>query len=1085
MSESQGVKGLQRTPWKRGLIAIATLAMVCALVAMPIGGSVANKAQAAVSGARNFTILHTNDEHSEIIPYDLAMDYPNNPTTGGFSRLAKSIKDIKAAKKAAGEPVLTLGAGDWAQGTLFAWLETTAAPELTLFQKMGYDAVTIGNHDVELGPQYLAAELDAAADAGVDLPVLSSNITFSGNPPDPSSPDFPLFSFFSKTDRHRSGLHIQPYTTKTLSNGLKVGMFGLLGVDAEAVAPGAAPLSFGNITGDPTNPVSFVNRVIAAENTIATLRNSQHCDVVVCVSHMGTYEEEQLADFVPGIDVIIGGHSHDLNYPPIIRGQSNTIIVQAKANSEYLGDLELKYDPKVTSGPKVTVRDASAIHMDQSVGTVPAINNVIKSYLGAINASLGFNCLAPFAETDLKKDGGFPLLNEPPMTETNLGDLITDTYRTAVNQIDPDHPTRIAIEANGVIRTGLAKGAKGVFSFYDIYRSLPLGGSPYDPTTPGYPIVSFYLFGAEIQGVMNKLLDMSNNDFFLQASGMKYTWDPNAPTGKKLVSLTVDNGHGVYQPIKPNTLYKLATEYYAGVFLVTFGLYPRDETGAQHKPPAFPDPMKEFIVHTGPTAELKTWQAFTSGVAHMPDLDGYHLPNIPLTYRATQGRITKLATTFYFAEGTCRPNFDPYITIQNPGDENAEVKITYMTGNGTTKTQEIAVPADSRGTVHPPDVLGRGDDAAHDFSAKVECTNGQQITAERPMYFNYNGVWTGGHDVVGATTPASAFYFAEGTCRPNFDPYFTIQNPGSVDASVKITYMKGDATTDTQALTVIKNSRSTVVVRNKLGVGDDAAHDFSAKVECTNGEQIIVERPMYFNYKGAWTGGSDVVGATSPGSDFYFAEGTCRPGFEPYICIQNTDSDNASVKITYMKGDGTTDSQTVNVAKSSRATVVVADKLGVGDDAAHDFSAKVESLNKVPIVAERPMYFNYKGAWTGGHDIVGANYPAKAFDFAEGTCRPGFQPYFTIQNPENVAVGVKITYMKGDGTTASQTLTVAKNSRATVVVTDKLGVGDDAAHDFSAKVECTTSGRQIIVERPMYFDYRGWTGGSCVMGFAP
>jgi hypothetical protein len=72
--------------------------------------------------------------------------------------------------------------------------------------------------------------------------------------------------------------------------------------------------------------------------------------------------------------------------------------------------------------------------------------------------------------------------------------------------------------------------------------------------------------------------------------------------------------------------------------------------------------------------------------------------------------------------------------------------------------------------------------------------------------------------------------------------------------------MKGDGTTDSETLTVPKNSRSTVAVRNKLGEGDDAAHDFSAKVECTNGHDIIAERPMYFNYKGAWTGGHDVVG---------------------------------------------------------------------------------------------------------------------------------------------------------------------------------------------------------------------------------
>jgi len=122
-----------------------------------------------------------------------------------------------------------------------------------------------------------------------------------------------------------------------------------------------------------------------------------------------------------------------------------------------------------------------------------------------------------------------------------------------------------------------------------------------------------------------------------------------------------------------------------------------------------------------------------------------------------------------------------------------------------------------------------------------------------------------------------SWYFAEGTCRPGFDPYLTIQNPGAADAAVKITYMKGDSTTQIQNLTVSAHSRSTVVVKDTLGEGNDAAHDFSSKVECTNGQSIIAERPMYFNYRPGqlnWNGGSDVVGALSPASVFYFAEGT-------------------------------------------------------------------------------------------------------------------------------------------------------------------------------------------------------------------
>jgi 6-phosphogluconolactonase (cycloisomerase 2 family) len=442
------------------------------------------------------------------------------------------------------------------------------------------------------------------------------------------------------------------------------------------------------------------------------------------------------------------------------------------------------------------------------------------------------------------------------------------------------------------------------------------------------------------------------------------------------------------------------------------------------------------------------------------------------------------SATFNFAEGTCRPGFDTYICIQNPGTEDANVMLTYMKGDGTTATDTVTVPKSSRATVSPRTKLGTADDPAHDFSTTVTCTNGQKIVAERPMYFLYNGVWTGGHDVVGATSPSSTFYFAEGTCRPGFDPYFCLQNPGRSEAEVTLTYMKGDGTMATDAVTVPGNSRATVSPRTKLGTSDDDAHDFSAKVECTNGQQIVAERPMYFLYKGVWSEGHDVVGATSPSSTFYFAEGTCRPGFDPYFCLQNPGTAEADVTLTYMKGDGTTASDTVIIPGNSRATISPRTKLGTADDPARDFSAKVECTNGQQIVAERPMYVLYKGVWKGGHDVMGATSPSSTCYFAEGTCRPGFDPYFCLQNPGSTDAKVTLTYIKGDGKTSSQNITVPAESRRTVHPADVLGTSNDAAHDFSAKVECT-NGQQIVAERPMYFDYKGWIGGSDAGGFVP
>ncbi|HEY5494679.1 MAG TPA: DUF5719 family protein, partial [Candidatus Anoxymicrobiaceae bacterium] len=485
----------------------------------------------------------------------------------------------------------------------------------------------------------------------------------------------------------------------------------------------------------------------------------------------------------------------------------------------------------------------------------------------------------------------------------------------------------------------------------------------------------------------------------------------------------------------------------AFVFLVTPAFAGGQPQGTVKKGPVTPADRKA-------AAARKAAQGVQAGSAGMPtgltptpggvpDYFGPY-PNYANSQLPTVVSHTP-TSPFYFAEGTCRPNFDPYITIQNAGSAAANIKITYMKGDGTTKVQTLVVPAKSRGTVHPPDVLGVANDAAHDFSSKVECTNGQSIIVERPMYFNYNGVWTGGHDALGATSPAPSFFFAEGTCRPNFDPYLTIQNPGGADAAVTITYMKGNGTTATVKLTVAKHSRSTVTPRTTLGTGDDAAHDFSSKVECTNGQLIVAERPMYFNYKAGelnWTGGSDVVGATAPAATFNFAEGTSRPGFDTWFTIQNPGTADADVTVTYLKGDGTTATESLVVAKNSRSTVEARHLMGTGDDPAHDFSATVACTNGKEIVAERPMYFNYKPGtnnWNGGHDVVGATSTASTFAFAEGTTRPDFDPYITIENPGATAADVKITYMTGDGAIKVQTHPVGPHSRGTVHPADIIG----------------------------------------------
>ena len=460
------------------------------------------------------------------------------------------------------------------------------------------------------------------------------------------------------------------------------------------------------------------------------------------------------------------------------------------------------------------------------------------------------------------------------------------------------------------------------------------------------------------------------------------------------------------------------------------------------------------------------------------------------------GKVTIITdpagSEFFFAEGTTRPDFEPYFCIQNLDNGPAAVKITYMLGDGTTKEETLQVAPHSRATVDCRKTLGTGDDPSHDFSARVECTNGRRIVAERPMYFNYKGAWTGGTDVIGASGSNRGITFAEGSTRPGIDPYVCVQNPGEASVNVRAYYLPADedALPGHLETDIPAHSRMTLHPSDIMGSADDSAHDFSIGLEAGpggdwKGTGIVVERPTYFNYQGKWTGGHDVMGTATPSSCFYFAEGTTRPDFDTYFCLSFPSGDaskTASVKVTYMTGSGATKHQYVTLPHASRATLHPADVLGTGDDPSHDFSAKVECTNGQMIVAERPTYFNYKGKWTGGHDVMGTTAPSKSFCFAEGTTRPGFDTYFCVQNPGGKTARVKITFMRADGLTKEHSIEVDAHSRATVFAPDILGRGDDPSHDFSARVECT-NGQDIVVERPMYFDYHGWTGGHNVVGY--
>ena len=332
--------------------------------------------------------------------------------------------------------------------------------------------------------------------------------------------------------------------------------------------------------------------------------------------------------------------------------------------------------------------------------------------------------------------------------------------------------------------------------------------------------------------------------------------------------------------------------------------------------------------------------------------------------------------------------------------------------------------------------------------------------------------WSGGHDVMGSYAACKTWYFAEGCTRMGFEEWVCLFNPAAAEVTATCKYMLGDGQVITREEVLRPRSRTTVNVRAII----PPDNDISLAVEAS--QDIVAERPMYFRYHNNVTGGHDVMGAEAPRTEWYFAEGCSREGFDTWLCLQNPGDGEARYDISYYCGDGAVEERKgLTLSPHSRFTIPVHEAglgLGRANDARGDFSIAVRSTNGVPLVAERPMYFRYKGTVTGGHDVMGAEAPRTEWFFAEGCSRDGFDTWLCLQNPGEEAALYDIYYYCGDGTVQERKdLTLGPHSRFTIPAHEAglgLGRSNDARGDFSIAVK-SVNGVPIVAERPMYFRY--------------
>ena len=628
----------------KGLFCILTTILV---IVSFLGFPADLNSQSGAAEELYFCILHTNDMHSALIPHSPAVDYrprEENPTVGGFARLATAVNEIRENKNREGEPVLLLDAGDFLGGGAFAWLALNgSAPELTIMQEMGYDAVTIGNHEYDYGPDVLVQYLSKAGypEAHQETLMLASNTK--------APSDHPLVaqSLYRNTGMFE------------LENGLKVGVFGIVGKDAILVI------------GD-SGDVQFLDQHQTARQMVAVLEE-QDADVIVAISHSGVDEDRELAKKVPGIDIIVGGHCHTALYEPVL--QDTTIIVQAGSLGMYLGQLELAYDSNTDN---VRVRNEEndnpfLIPIDSSFACDPQIDTLVQEYTVDLSAYIEEVTSGKFDDimsTVARSD--FVLSNLPLFNETALGNFVTDAMRF-VTQEFVGEKVDIAGQASGNIRSSIFPGTMGYsagnISFYEIIESTGVGRGL--DGYPGCPIASVYLTGEEVRRVLEVtilLQELMGDSYFLHFSGLRYSYNPTnavlltvpfvnlpVPTTRAVTRAELYTGDGIqpvngeeYIPLKrgDEKLYHLVTNAYLLLFLpLVTDMLPQLEVAPKNADgePVPVDRIGELIIRHDDGRELKLWEAVVIYAAAQLSGEG-GVPQIPDYYSSVGGRITKVWT---------------------------------------------------------------------------------------------------------------------------------------------------------------------------------------------------------------------------------------------------------------------------------------------------------------------------------------------------------------------------------------------------------------------------------------------------------
>ena len=430
----------------------------------------------------------------------------------------------------------------------------------------------------------------------------------------------------------------------------------------------------------------------------------------------------------------------------------------------------------------------------------------------------------------------------------------------------------------------------------------------------------------------------------------------------------------------------------------------------------------------------------------------------------TSTGTTSLSEQWFFAEGCTREGFEEWLLLANPSEVEAHVDIGFILEDGEFISLYLPLPGNSRRTVFVNQAVGEG----HDVYTYVGSYN--PISAERVMYFDYHGMWPGGHASTGFTQPQTTYLFAEGYTGAGFEEWLSIypiiDPPGSFcDIDIKCLFSSG--ADETHGLRLDTDKRYTININQLVGEGKEVS------LELTGTSDFFAERAMYFNYNGHCRGGHVSRGAENPGTLWQLAEGTTRPGFDTYLCLMNPGEEDALAEVDFICNPSGTITRQFDVAADSRLTINVEEEVGRSQD------TSFEVRSDRPIVVERPLYnpgtgFNVDNAmehlWNLsvviGERIEGTEGELVAANYLKGVLESyGYEPWIQeVPLPNGTYTRNVIADLPGTGENGS--LVIGGHFDT------KINTGSPGANDNGSGTVVTLELARCFAETPVHPDLR-------------